>query len=199
MRELFDDAEKADVAILGVVRDGKRQYGTAQNTTLKAEDALVLEATPDALDEFRAALSLNFAENKRESRLRAEGEGLTVIEVVATEQSRITGKTAQSVGLSWRQRSVVMGISRRGKAIKSQLRKTPVEVGDILLLLVPQERADDVTEWLGCLPLAARGLAVTEDKKVWLAIGLFAAAVLAASFGLIYLCLLYTSPSPGDS
>jgi di/tricarboxylate transporter len=187
VRELYDDAEKADVAILGIIRDGKRRYGTGQNTTLQAQDALVLEATPDALDEFRAALSLNFAEEKREERLRAEGEGLTVIEVVVTEQSRINGSTAQNIGLSWRQRSVVMGISRQGKTIKSQLRKTKVEVGDILLILVPQERADDVTEWLGCLPLAARGLAVTEDKKVWLAIGLFAAAVAAASLGLIYL------------
>ena len=187
LRELYEDAEKNDVAILGLVRAGKRHYGTAQNTILQAEDALVLEATPDALDEFRAALSLQFAENKREQRLRAEGDGLTVIEVVVTEQSRINGKTAQAVGLNWRQRSVVLGISRQGKAIKNQLRKTPVQVGDILLLLVPQDRTDDVTEWLGCLPLADRGLAVTEDRKVWLAIGMFAAAVIAASLSLIYL------------
>ena len=45
----------------------------------------------------------------------------------------------------------------------------------------------DVAEWMGCLPLADRGLTVTENTKTWLAIGLFAAAVLAASLGLIYL------------
>lgn len=187
LRELLEEAEKADVAILGLVRDGKRRYGTAQNTKLQAGDALVLEATPDALDELRAALSLDFADAKREEHLHAESEGLKVIEVVVTEQSRINGKTAQSVGLAWRQRSVLMGISRQGKAIKKQVRKTVVQAGDILLVLVPQDSANDITEWLGCLPLAARGLAVTEDKKVWLAIGLFAAAVIAASIGLIYL------------
>ena len=37
------------------------------------------------------------------------------------------------------------------------------------------------------LPLADRGLAVTDNGKVWLAIGLFGGAVAAASFGLIYL------------
>lgn len=187
LRELLDDAEKADVAILGLVRDGARRYGTAQNTKLRPGDALVLEATPDALDEFRTALSLDFAEPTRQGYLTAEGEGLTVIEIVVTEQSRINGKTAQSVGLGWRKRSVLMGISRQGQTIKAQIRKTPIETGDILLILVPKDEASDVTEWLGCLPLAHRGLAVTEDKKMWLAIGLFASAVIAAALGLIYL------------
>ncbi len=185
--ELYEVADKNDIAILGLVRDGARRYGTSKNAVLKAGDALVLEAAPEALDEFRAALSLTFSDEKREELLRADGAGLAVIEVVVTDQSRINGKTAQSIGLAWRQRTVLMGISRRGKRITKQVRKTPIRTGDILLLLVPQDSIGDVTEWLGALPLAARGLAVTEDRKVWLAIGLFGAAVLAASVGWLYL------------
>ncbi len=185
--EIEEDAEKADVALIGLIRDGKRRYGRARNSELKAGDTLVLEASPDALDEFRAALSLAFSDEKREQHLKAAGEGVDVIEVVVTENSRLAGKTAQSIGLAWRQRTVLMGISRQGKAIRDHVRKTEARAGDILLLLVPKDRGADVTEWLGCLPLAERGLAVTQDSKVWLAIGLFAAAVLAASIGLVYL------------
>lgn len=185
--ELYEVADKNDVAILGLVRDGARRYGTSKNAVLRAGDAIVLEAAPDAIDEFRAALSLTFSDEKREELLRADGAGLAVIEVVVPEQSRINGKTAQSIGLSWRQRTVLMGISRQGKRVSKQVRKTQIRTGDILLLLVPQDSIGDVTEWLGALPLAARGLAVTDDKKVWLAIGLFALAVVAASLGLIYL------------
>ena len=187
LSDLYEDAQKNDVAILGLIRDGKRKYGTQRNTVLQEGDALVLEASPDALDEFRSALNLDFADTARETNLRAENSGLTVIEVVAPEGARITGKTAQSVGLNWRRRSVLLGISRQGKRITKQVRKTDVRAGDILLLLVPQDQAGDVVEWLGCLPLADRGLAVTENSKVWLAIGLFAGAVLLASFGLLYL------------
>jgi len=187
LSELADVADKNDVAILGLVRGGKRRYGTSQNTALAAGDAIVLEATPDALDEFRAALSLNFSDKKRQEALEAGGAGLTVIEVVVTDQSRINGKTSEAIGLSWRQSTVLLGISRRGTTIRKQVRKTTIRTGDILLLLVPQQRAGDVTEWLGALPLAARGLAVTDHKKVWLGIGLFGAAVAAASVGLIYL------------
>ena len=187
LNELYEIAEKNDVAILGLIRDGKRRYGTAKNTKLLAGDVLVIEAAPEALDEFRTALNLDFSDTKREEILSAASDGLTVIEVVATETSRITGKTAEAIGLAWRQRTVLMGLSRNGKTVKSQMRKTVIQAGDILLLLAPQDGAGDVTEWLGCLPLADRGVAVTANSKVWLAIGLFAGAVALASFGLIYL------------
>ena len=185
--ELYETAEKNDVAILGLIREGKRRYGTQKNTRLRGGDILVLEATPDALDEFRTALSLDFAEQSRAERLHAEGDGLDIVEVVVPEGARITGKTAMAIGLGWRRSTVLMGISRQGKRISKQVRKTEIRSGDILLLLIPKEQTGDVIEWLGCLPLADRGLAVTQDSKVWLAIGIFAAAVLGASVGLLYL------------
>ncbi|HCI08345.1 SLC13 family permease [Ascidiaceihabitans sp.] len=187
LSELEAEAEKTDVAILGLIRDGKRRYGQARNTALKAGDALVLEATPDALDEFRTSLDLALSDVERTERLNAAGEGVEIIEVVVKETSRLVGRTAQAVGLAWRQSAVLMGISRGVTQIKNQVRKTPIQAGDILLLLVPRNRGHDVTDWLGCLPLADRGLAVTENSKVWLAIGMFAGAVIAASLGLIYL------------
>ena len=187
LSELDEDAESADVAIIGLIRDGQRRYGQARNTTLTAGDSLLIEATPETLDEFRAALGLAVADAQREEKLKAAGEGVEIIEVVVTDQSRLIGRTAQGVGLSWRQSTVLMGISHRGKRITKQIRKTLIQSGDILLLLVPRDKSADVTHWLGCLPLAGRGLSVTADEKVWLAIGFFITAVLAASFGLLYL------------
>ncbi|WP_311201734.1 SLC13 family permease [Sulfitobacter sp. S223] len=187
LSELEETAVKSDVMIIGLMRDGKRRYGRAQNSVLQAGDAVVLEATPDALDEFRSTLDLAVADSAREERLRADGEGVEIIEVVVTAESRLAGRTTKAVGLAWRQRTVLLGISRRGRKITSHLRDTQLETGDILLLLIPRDTASDVTEWLGVLPLANRGLAVTENSKVWLAIGLFAGAVTAASLGLIYL------------
>ncbi|MGI1662713.1 SLC13 family permease [Palleronia sp. KMU-117] len=187
LAELNPEAEKADVAILGLVRDGNRRYGTQRNTALQGGDSLVIEATPEALDEFRSALSLDFADETRSERVRAEGEGLSVVEAVVTEGARIAGKSAQSVGLNWRRRTVLLGISRQGRRLTAAVRKTTVLPGDILLLLIPQGQENDVIDWLGCLPLAERGLAVTDGAKAWMAMGIFGAAVAAASFGLIYL------------
>ncbi|KIC29280.1 SLC13 family permease [Leisingera sp. ANG-M6] len=185
--ELDEEAEKADVAILGLIRDGKRRYGRSAAATLREGDTLVIEAEPEALDEFRSALKLEFADAARSEKLTAAGEGLELTELVVPETARIRGRTAQSVGLAWRQSAVLLGISRQGTRITRHIRQTEVQAGDILLLLSPRGRSADVADWLGCLPLAARGLSVTANDKTWAAIGLFAAAVLAASVGLLYL------------
>lgn len=185
--ELADAAEKADVAILGLIRGGKRRYGPAHDAVIQQDDLLVIEATPDALDEFRASLGLALAKSEGAKERAAAGDGVEIIEVVVPEGARIVGKTAAAVGLSWRHRTELVGLSRSGTRVLRQLRNTMIKPGDILLLLVPRDTGGDVTEWLGCLSLADRGLTVTQDNKVWLAIGLFGAAVAAASVGLLYL------------
>ncbi len=186
LAELTDPAEHADVALMGLMRDGKRRFGTGRNIAMRAGDVLVLEAAPDALDEFRTNLGLEIAEADNPA-ANALGEGVTLIEMVVTDQSRIVGKSAEGMGLAWRKRTTLLGLARRGQRITARLRKTVVEPGDILLLLAPTDSAEDVVDWLGGLTLADRGLSVTRDTKTWLAIGLFGAAVLAASVGLLYL------------
>jgi len=185
--ELHEEAEAADVAILGLMRAGERVYGTGRTATLRAGDIIRIEAKPEALDEFRSATKLSVAETEREEKLRAEGDGVSIHEAVVPVGARIAGKTAQSVGLTWRRRTVLLGISRRGRRITSRVRKTVIKPGDILLLLTPKDQGQDVIDWLGCMELADRGLAVTEDDKTWLAIGLFGGAVALAAVGLLYL------------
>ncbi len=184
---LEGEAEKADVVILGLIRDGQRRYGRAHGALLQAGDTLVLEATPDALDEIRSTLKLDFSDAAREEKLNAAGDGLELIEVVVTDSARIARRSAQSVGLAWRQGAILLGIARQGERLTKHLRQTEVVPGDILLILCPRDHGAAVADWLGCLPLAARGLSVTSNDKTWWAIGLFAAAVTAASVGLVYL------------
>ncbi|ABD56298.1 SLC13 family permease [Jannaschia sp. CCS1] len=186
LRDLQAGAEEADVAILGILRDGKRRFGTGRNLTLREGDVLVLEAAPEALDEFRVGQNLETAGSDTATE-NATGDGVSFIEMVVPDDARIAGKTVESVGLAWRHRTTLMGIARKGTRITKRLRKTLVQPGDILLLLAPSDSADDVVSWLGGLTLADRGLTVTNDSKTWAAIGLFAAAVLAASLGIVYL------------
>ena len=67
------------------------------------------------------------------------------------------------------------------------MRELRIETGDILLLLGPAARLPDVGAWLGCIPLADRGIQVIQRSKAWVAVLTFGAAVLVASLGLVYL------------
>jgi len=48
--ELYDEMGVKGANIIGLIRDGKRRFGTGRNLTLKEGDILIVEAHPDALD-----------------------------------------------------------------------------------------------------------------------------------------------------
>jgi di/tricarboxylate transporter len=183
LHELEEAAAKADVALIGVARDGRRRYGTGRNLRLAAGDILVIEAEPAALDEFRASEGLQTPEDP--SGADATGEGVDLVEMVVPEGARIAGHTVEAVGLAWRQNTTLLGIARQGKRLTKRLRKTVIAPGDTLLLLAPAARAEEVVAWLGGLALADRGLPLTQERKTWAAIALFAGGVVAAALGVV--------------
>jgi di/tricarboxylate transporter len=187
IKDLDEETDKADVIIIGLVRDGRRLYGNVYNRTINGGDALVIEANPDALDEFRTAVRLVLGDKESGEQISAAGAGQGLLEVVVRSDSRIAGKTALSLGLLWRHGVNLLGISRGGKRINKRVRRTNVKAGDILLLHGPTGELAEVAQWLGSLPLAERGLSITLDNKTWIAAGIFIAAITASSFGLIYL------------
>ena len=75
----------------------------------------------------------------------------------------------------------------RESDLPSGCSKLEIKAGDILLLLGDSEQLDDIASWLGCLPLAQRGLQVIQRQKAGLAVLIFGTAVLLASVGVLYL------------
>jgi di/tricarboxylate transporter len=187
VRELDDIADDNDVAVVGLVRRHKRLAGQARNVEIRAGDILVVDAGPKAIDQFRGAMKLEFDGEKRHEKV-ASG-GMSVIEVVVPKYARIEGRSAISFRLLSRHSVTLLGVSRQGKKFRERVRHLNIEAGDILLLLGPSDRVGEVAQWLGVLPLAERGLSVTQYRRAGLAAGIFAAAIAIASFGGLYLAV----------
>ena len=185
VRDLDPEAEETDVAVLGLVRRGRRLPGFARNQEIAKGDILVIEASPDAIAQFVGALGLEYAGSEKHG--GALGTNLALAEVVVPQEASIAGRSALSLRLLYRHGVTLLGVSRNGKRFVDRVRKLEIRQGDILLLLGPEERLSDVVNRLGCLPLADRGLQVVRRDKAWLAVGLFAAAIALASFGILYL------------
>lgn len=184
VRDLDESAAKSDVEIIGLTRRGQRLPGLARVAEIEAGDILVLEASPDSLEEALGTLNLEYV-GKGEGQLG--NEDLIFNEAVVQESSALAGKSALDLRLLYRHRITLVGVSRQGKRFRENVRKLILKPGDVLLLLGTDERLADITVRLGLLPLADRGQRVIQRDKVWLAVGIFAAAILAASLGLVYL------------
>ncbi|PCI04484.1 MAG: SLC13 family permease [Hyphomicrobiales bacterium] len=185
VKELYEDADENDILILGVVRNGKRRSGFGASIELRANDMLVVEASAENIDRFRGTLNLEFF-GEKPNEGTAVGD-MELMEVVVPADSRIVGRSAISLRLRARRGVSLLGVSRQGRRFQKRVRHLDIKAGDILLLIGPADSLPDVVNWLGLLPLAKRGLNVTQHTRAWLAVGIFAAAIGVASFGLLYL------------
>ena len=184
VRDLDEAAARSDVEILGLIRRGRRLPGLARAVEIREGDNLIVEASPDSLEEALGNLGLEYV-GKGEAELA--GEDLILNEVVLPESSALAGRSVRSLRLLYRYRVALVGVSRQGKRFSENVRNLTLKPGDVLLLIGTDERISDTNNRLGLLPLADRGQRVIQRDKAWLAVGVFAAAIVIASIGLVYL------------
>jgi len=185
LHDLYPLADEHDLAILGLIRNGVRLSGTARREEVRAEDLLVLQGSAEAMEKFVGTAKLEHLGTNRTA--GSAGNPLSLVEVVVPQGARICGRTAMSLRLAYRHGVMLLGVSRQGRPFRDRVRKLTIEAGDILLLSGPEDRLAEAVTWLGCLPLAERGLQLLQRKKAWMAIGLFTAAITTASTGVLYL------------
>ena len=185
LHQAFPLAEEHDVVITGLVRNHVRLSGSARREIDREGDILVLEGAAESIEQFVGAARLGNGDPDKQVELL--GESMEIAEAVVPVGARIAGRSATDIRLAYRHGVMLLGISRRGRSFRERVRKLQILPGDILLLYGAQDRLEHAIQWLGCLALANRGLTVIQRQKAGLAIGAFALAILAASFGWVYL------------
>ena len=187
VRDLDALAEEEDVAVIGLIRRGKRLPGQARLSEVRVGDILVVEAVPEAIDKIVGMLKLDYQARGQDTG-PLSNEDMTLLEVVVPGGARIEGRAAYTLRLQNRFDVTLLGVSRQGKQFRERVRTLEIRAGDVLLLFGPGELLAEVSSWLGTLPLAgADKLTPTKRHKAWLAAGLFAAAIILASVGVLYL------------
>jgi len=187
VRDLDETTAEHEVEIVGLIRRGERQPGMARRVEIRKNDVLVVKAAPAGIEAIVGALGLEYARKNNTEGGVFTSDDTSLLEVVVPQGARIEGRSARSLRLMYRHGVTLLGVSRQGKRFIKRVQDLEIQAGDILLLLGNNEKLDDIATWLGCLPLAERGLQVTQRKKAGLAVLIFGTAVLLASIGVLYL------------
>ena len=116
-----------------------------------------------------------------------KAEHMTVGEVVVSPGARIEGRNARDLRLAGRYGVNLLAISRQGQPITARLNSVRFRAGDVLLFQGEPERLNQVNSALGLLPLAERSLQIGRAPQAGLTVAIFAAAILAATFGVMSL------------
>ena len=186
LRELDQCAEKFDVEIVGMIRDKRRILAALLHEKINSEDILIVKAGPKELDKFVTDTKLELLAGKEKAAL-LRSEDTTIMEAVVQSSSRMEGRTFTSLRLKKRYGIHLLGVSRQGTPIRKRIPQVRFRGGDVVLLQGDSESLADLISSLGCLPLAKRRLNLGAGKKVGLAVGVFAAAIVATTMGLVSL------------
>ena len=176
--------EKLDVMLVAVQRDKQKFTRNLHNKVLKEGDILYLNATTESLEEFRVLNKLNIVKNDADEKFETYDD-FTLTELVVLDDSRVSNKSIQTVGLEWRLDTNLLGISRQGKKITKSLKKVVLKAGDLLLLLVPKNSENEVSSWLGCIPLIDRELSLYKTNFILPAILIFIFFITLATLGFL--------------
>ena len=201
----LEDAAGGDVAIVGIIRDEYRRYVPAGSWTVLPDDVLVVEADPQALDQFVVDGKLEVAGNHElpEATARIEGEDTTLkeeaalvpaeadpnrlatVEAVVTADSVLIGRSAADLHLRERYGVNILAVSRRGRQSAVRLRRLTFQLGDAIVFQGRRAAIYDTLAALGCLPLAERQLRLGRRRQLVLPVAILAAAMAAAAFRIV--------------
>ena len=199
-QELEKEIEEIDAVLIGLARGNRFVLAARRDEVLQAGDVLLVEAAPDAISKVAEALKLtlpgtpedqeeNGDEAPREDRLRRQD--MTLVEAVVAQDSPLIGQTPASMRMRRRFSVNLLAVSRQGRPYRGRLRSFRFQVGDVLLLQGETDRLPDIIQELGGLPLAPRKLQAGNRRLAFATVALFAAAVAAATTGLIGLPIAF--------
>ncbi|WP_318778992.1 SLC13 family permease [Paracoccus jeotgali] len=191
--EIATDSES--VTILAVEREGTRYYRTSRMIVLHEGDRLIIEAPPEAIEDFRLDLGLSYPpgpgdgqKSDREAEARSvalDTAGRMLVEAVVPLRSRLIGRRGDALYHGIEVDGILLGILREGQTLREKLNTKRIRHGDVLLLLLSENNMAKALDPRDLMPLEGSGTQVAKDSRLWAALLIFVAAIAATSFGLI--------------
>ncbi len=172
------------VLVLGLIRDGKAMPAPKRYDTFHMGDELIVETDAKTLAEFIKSGGFTLPDIATVSEEELTVGDQQIQELVLGGQAGLIGSTAQERKLASRYGIRVLGVSRHGARLSQSPEQVRTHAGDVLLVQGAKERIAGFANDMGLLPLAPIEVDVKkmDYKKMALAIGIFTASVLLASF-----------------
>lgn len=198
---LTSGGTEKSLVVLALIRGEEVSPAPSTFNVLEYGDVLLVEADTESLQEFVEQTGLALAnavndedEEGKESQPMTSREGteeqvaagdVRLTEAVISPSSRLIGRSANRLNLRERYGLNVVAIARQGHRLKRRLADIRFRSGDILLVQGYEDNLLSTLQTLGCLPLAERGLTLGREKNLWLAGGVFLAAIAVILSGLL--------------
>ncbi|MFA9516196.1 SLC13 family permease [Halopenitus sp. H-Gu1] len=130
------DADRPDVRILQVRREGEAYAGPRSDRLIEADDILVVHGSLQAVNRFRetAHLSQLVREPVTDDTFEATATNGTLARAIVPDGSRYVGESVAETGLEEYHRTTVLAVRRGSDLIRTGIAETTLRSGDLLLV-----------------------------------------------------------------
>lgn len=176
---------QGDVVVVALVRRKDRMLAPSGYLRLQAGDILILEADTAALQKIVEEAKLDAIGAAHMSLDNLRSDRVAVVEAVIAPGSQMEGRTARSLRLHSRFGLNMLGFARQGQRVAERLGRVRFAAGDVLLLQGDRGGISEAITTLGCLPLAAREIALHRQRIAPLTPAVFIVAILGVVTGIL--------------
>ncbi|NND90889.1 MAG: SLC13 family permease [Granulosicoccus sp.] len=187
----IDGLDEDSVEVIGVA--GKRRFARAVRAgyQIAEEDILILRARSDDLKAFlhrhglelRSTATPTFVQPSPDNEIMAEG--------IVRNDSPLIGRGVEFIRRQTGRTLALVGLARHGRPVTQRLRQQVFRAGDVLLLHGDSESVDQQFGMLGLWPLKRRPINLNRTRKIALASGIFALAILLGIVGFVTLPIAF--------
>lgn len=171
-----------NVYILELLRDGEK-YWSPRSEELREGDILLARGVWSDLETLKDEQKLEF-NTQTEFHLKGRRKGKSVLtEVMIAPQSRVAGRLLSDLNRSWRYNAAVMGVQRRGQVLRNQLNSLRLNIGDILLLALPERDLAALRKDKSIIVISQREASQNVSWRAPFAVATMAAVVIVSAVG----------------
>jgi di/tricarboxylate transporter len=186
------ELSKADVQILGLVRNNKRIHAPDDDEVIQADDIIILETDTDSLHTFIDDTELELVGGKQFRKDAQGSKDVAISEAIVMANSPLIGQSAAGTKMRSRYGINLLAVARKEERIHRRLDHVIFRTGDVLLLQGRSHMIYDVITSMGFLPLARRGLRIGYKKNIPMSLGIFAASIILVVTGVLPVQVSFT-------
>ncbi|HET6604445.1 MAG TPA: SLC13 family permease, partial [Xanthomonadaceae bacterium] len=177
-------ADQYGVYVLELLRRGQKIW-SPRAQLLEPGDVLLVRGEWAQLSELKDRARLQVEpEFAREAAPEETAESDQIlVEAMIAPGSRLAGHTLASLDFHWQYGATVLAIHRRGHVVRRQLKRVPLDVGDILMMRVPESALPQLRRNPALVVLSEKEAPQLSSRRAVLSLAILAAVVGTAALG----------------
>ncbi|PDT84165.1 SLC13 family permease [Sinorhizobium sp. BJ1] len=155
------------------------------DVVIEAEDILLLEGGPAALDRIVSQAKLKISGDRSPTSAETARTEIEAIEAVIASGSPLIGMSAERLALFHNHKINLLAVSRQGERLKQRLGSIRLRAGDIVVLQGTRADLPAFLQDFSCLPLAQRDILLGTIRRAPVPLLVLAAAMGATAVGIL--------------